>query len=399
MRMPTAGAMRALTLLAVSLAAAPAAHGATIRGQLVNGTTNRPGTASSVRLLDMAGGMDQIATRLDVTGEFVFEDVPATSGSPYVVQVQSGPVLYSQPVSLTGDEATVEFTVYDTTESLVAVDVSVHHAIFQRHGEDVSVMEFMEFENRTDPPRAVWLDNGPIKVEIPDELHGEVECSVSAGRAPITQELLETDEDNVYTVPYALKPGTTRLVLRYTMPYHDERLEWAPTMYHPVEKRSVLVSPADIVVTGEGLTRDTSENAPAGYGVYSGPPLEAGQVFAVRLTGGSEHAVDPHAGLETSQPRGRIEIRSNPLTEKRGLIMVMLAIVLLLGLAVGLRAPTPTATVSAVEGLARLEDNYVSGKIDRATFESQRAKLLGKRTNHSHHRAKPEPSAHATPRA
>jgi hypothetical protein len=51
------------------------------------------------------------------------------------------------------------------------------------------------------------------------------------------------------------------------------------------------------------------------------------------------------------------------------------------------------------EKLTRLEDNYVTGKIDRATFESQRAALLGNSTNRTPDRTESKPPAHASPRA
>lgn len=383
--------MRRGWILALILGLATPTQAGTIRGNLINGTTDGMASASSVRLLDMAGGMDQIGTLLDVEGRFEFPDVTSRDGAPYLIQVQSGGILYSQPVNLPGDETSVDFIVYDSTEDLASVHISLYHVIFQRQADVVTMMEFLEFTNDSDPPVAVWRDGGPITVEVPTAIDGEAQIQVSTTSGmPLRQELLATDEDGVYTIGQALKPGVTRVVIQTTADYADSTLQWSPTIHHPVAIRSVLVSPDDVQVTGNGL-RPSGEASPIpGYAVYEGGPLAAGEVFDVRLEGGSLHATDPHAGLDMdghSPDDGHdhgaqvqdVQVRENRLTTMRPWIMGGLGGVLLLGLVAGLQRPRSALDDQRDRSrqLARLEDRFLAGELDRERFEAERDRLQG----------------------
>jgi len=385
---------RILLPLLLLLLGKPAQAG-TIRGNLINGTTGGTASASSVRLLDMGAGMDQIGTLLDVEGRFQFEDVPSRAGAPYLLQVQSGGVLYSQPVNLPGDEVAVDFEVFDSTDDPSPVNVSLYHVIFQRDHDQVTMMEFLEFTNNSSPPVAVWRDGGPITVELPVAVEGEAQVQVSTTSGmPLQQELLPTDEDHIFTIGQALKPGVTRVVIQSVADYSDSTLQWSPTVHHPVALRSVLVSPDDVQVTGTGLAPSQEASPIPGYAVYEGGPLAAGEVFDVRLEGGSLQAADPHAGLdmgEHSPDDGHdhsrsqvqdVQVRENRLTGMRPWIMGGLGVVLLLGLASSLQRPAGAvdAQRSHTRQLARLEDRFLAGELDRQGFEAERDRLQGTHT-------------------
>ncbi len=377
----TLGIVSTLTVLGVTSLAA-VAQGGEISGTLLNGTTNETGQAEIVRLMDMAGGMDTLGVLEGVDGQFTFPDVPFRQGPPYILQIQSAGVLYNHSVLMTQETEQVEVTVYDATEDLAPVVISMAHAIFTRNAEHLSVMQLMEFENQSDPPRSIWQDQGPIRVEVPGDIHGDVEVTVRAASStmPLQQELLETDEEGVFTIPYPFKPGNTRVVLRYELEYDGQPLAWAPRMFFPVARRSALVSPEDIVVSGADLIAHEDENAPAGYAVYLGGALLPGDAFAVNLMGGSAGAADPHAGLDMSEAQSRVEIRANRLNDKRLFLMLALGGVLVGAVLVAGRPSMSDAQDKS--NLSDLEDNYVAGRIDRAAFERQR-KGLGPRTRTS----------------
>ena len=369
---------RSLWTSALLLAVVTHAPAAVLRGQIMNRTTGQPGSAESVRLLDMANQLDQIGTVLDAQGSYEFTDVPPRE-APYLIQTQSGGVLYSQPVRLSGDETTADIDVYDSVTSLDAVTYSMHHLIIERHEAVLNVMEFLEVENASNPPVAIWRDNGPLTVELPAQAQEPFEVSISTpAGTPLHQELLETDQEHVYTVPYALKPGTTRVVIRYQLPYTDASFDFNARVFLPVTRRSLLVSPGDVAVSGEGLSVSEEASPIPGYGVYIGSELASGDAIAFSLKGGSEHAAtpeteDPHAGLSTDAADADIrEVVRRPhrlsASRSRWLLMGGLAGILLLGLA---NAGKSRRDAHVADPMSEWEDRYVSGRIDRTEFERQ----------------------------
>lgn len=357
------------------------ARSATLRGTLHNRTTGQPGKATSVRLIDVAKGMDQIDTKLNVDGSFVFENVPKVDQPPYLIQVQADGVLYSERIPVTTDqEVTVNIDVYDATDSLDDVTVEIFHVVFQRGSDHVEVAQLLQLQNNTSPPKAVWRDPGPILVEIPAEVHGTPEATIGSGPMPLRQELVETEQANIFAVPSALKPGQTRMFVRYLMSYADNKLDWSSTLNLDLSEVQVMVSPQDVAVSGPGIAPLEGNVPMQGYALYQAPPAKAGERIVVSLSGGSEgatEAADAHAG-------GSIQTRPNRLSRGAGpaIILSSLIALLLVGLAYGLsRAPVgdvdPRVQTreAALDALGRLEDRYVAGELDRATFEHQREQL------------------------
>jgi len=372
--------MRSFVLL-LTVALAQNAGATTLRGTLVNETTGGPGSARSVRVVDTAAGMDQIGTLLDVEGDFVIEDLPHRDTAPYLLQVQSGGVLYSQQIRLDQDEVVVTMSVYDSTDDLAGVAMSMYHVIFERHESKLEVMEFFEFTNEHDPPQAVWRPQGPITLQLPPEATEPFEVSVSTPTGmPLRQELLETDDVDVYTVAHALKPGNTRLVLRYTVPYDEESFAYASKLHHPAQRYSVMVSPPDVDVQSEMLTASDEPSPMEGYAVYTGGSLDTGDEVELTLSGGSVHAVDPHAGLSdeggapVQRSIERIDVRAHRFDGSAPRIVLMggLAALLLLGITFG----KPTHRVEFKSELDKLEEAFLEGSVDAKTFTERAKRLL-----------------------
>jgi hypothetical protein len=197
---------------------------------------------------------------------------------------------------------------------------------------------------------------------------------------PLRQELVETQTANIFAVPSALKPGQTRMFVRYLMSYTENKLEWSSTLNLALSDVQVMVSPQDIAVSGPGITPLEGAAPMQGYALYQAPPAKAGERIAVSLSGGSEgptEAADAHAG-------GSIVARPNRLSRGAGpaIILSSLIALLLVGLAYGLARipkgdadPRVQTREAALEALGRLEDRYVTGDLDRATFEHQREQL------------------------
>jgi hypothetical protein len=353
---------------------------ATLLGRLVNGSGSGPGKAELVELMDLTQGMVPMATLKNVEGDFRFEDVPEASPAHFLLRVTSNGVAYTHRVASDSFDTPMEIPVYDTSSDLSDIKVSVHDVLFQRNGDHMQATELLQFTNETDPPRVITPEAQPIRVHIPHDIHGDVEASVGTGSMPLKVDLLETDQPDIYTVDHALQPGDTRLVVRYLLSYENETVAWSPTEIYPTEERRVLVSPPDVKVEAEGMIPSTDE-APKGFEVYVGLPLEAGQSWAVNLSGGSAQSVDPHAN-EQGGPSDVQDVRVQPnrLDASRAWIFGGLALIFLC--AIGFAATTAASSDDGArknperDKLSRLADRYVSGEIDRQTFEAQRDRLL-----------------------
>jgi hypothetical protein len=266
----------------------------------------------------------------------------------------------------------------------------MHHLLFERHEDKLTVMDFMEFDNASDPPVSIWQDQGPIVVQLPVGAMEPFEVSVStASGMPLKQELLETDDETIFTVASALKPGKTRVVVRYAVPYTGEPYDFVSKIHYAVGHQSIMLSPDDIQLTSEVLTRSEGESPMPGYAVFLGESSDAGQVLAFQLSGGSEHSVDPHAGLDMSGSGGAEEHGPNDghnhstiesilvepnrfaTARARTLLMGGLAGLLLLGMFLARGAPKgPEA-----DPLDELEERLMRGEIDQDSFSERAGKL------------------------
>lgn len=379
---PWVGSALCLCLLSLVVGSATAA---TLRGSLVNGTTGGAGSASLVELIDLTQGMVPMASLEDVNGEFQFDDVPDVSAAHFLLRVTSEGVAYTNRVGADSFETPMEVAVYEATSDRSQVRVLVHDVLFQRDGQHMQTTELMQFNNDSDPPQVISNAAQPIRIHLPEDIHGEVEVSVGTGSMPLKLSLIETADPGEYTVDYALKPGATRLVVRYLMGYESGELQWDPVVFYPTEERRVLVSPADVSVEAPGMIRSTTD-VPEGFVVYAGLALEGGQPWPVHLSGGSAQAVDPHANMQDGEGGGQstdvrdVVVRPNRLDGSRGWIFGGLGLVFLC--AIGLAASSAPASdghsapKAQRDQLSRLADRYVSGEIDRPTFEAERDRLL-----------------------
>lgn len=377
--------MKSLLLGATLLVAlAPTADAAVLEGRIVNGTTGEEGTAERIELMDLTQGMTPMATLENVTGSFRFDEVPEVSAAHFLLRVTADGVSYTESVQAGALEEPIEVAVYESTTDRSQIELPIHHVLFQRNVDHMQVTELLQFDNGSEPALAVAASAGPLRVHLPHDIHGEIEASVGAGSMPLKLPLIETSEPDVYTVDYPLKPGSTRLVVRYLIGYETESLQWRTNLLYPTGERRVLVSPPDVQVEAEKMIA-SGDSELEGFAVYSGLPAEAGETWSVAMRGGSPQALETRGGGQTQADASRqiqeVRVRPHRFTESRTWLMLGLGLFLLGALGVvasrrDARVPTKEEQDPRREKLSRLSDRYVSGAIDRATFEAERDRIL-----------------------
>jgi hypothetical protein len=370
-----------LILAAIGLSPGTSSAG-TLQGKLVNGSADGPGKAELIELLDLTQGMEVIATLENVEGEFLFEDAPDASAAHFLLRITSQGITYNERVAPESFESPMEVAVYDATSDRSQLRVHIHDVLFQRADDHMRITELLQFNNDTDPPQVIDAAAQPMRIHLPHDIHGEIEVSVGAGSMPLKLDLIETADSGVFTVDYALKPGATRLVVRYEGGYEDAAFDWKPTVIYSTEERRVLVSPPDVAVDAPDMILSPDADAPEGYVVWAGLAIEGGSEWSVNLTGGSDRAVDLQANSEAGPNDVQdVQVRPNRYDEARNWIFGGLTLLFLA--AIGFAASSAPKDGDAKKSgsqkrdlLSRLSDRYVSGEIDRATFETERDRLL-----------------------
>ena len=365
-----------LLLVSAMLALALPAHAVTLHGRVLEGTSGTNADGLVVELLDFAAGSTPVARAQTKDGRFEITGVEVANAAHYMLRTEYSGVEYLQPLDREDPEKEVVFEVYQTTDERESIELARHHVLFQREGEHIVVTELLEYSNATDPPRTIRAEARPMRLHLPPrDVHGEIEVSVGSGALPVRKELVDTGELEISGIDAPLRPGITRAIVRYSL--HDETpFHWHAKAVYAEQDRRVLVSPPDI--QAEVAQMVPTDSPLEGFAAWQGLPLPAGADWSVILSGGSKAAGTPTTAVQ------RVEVVPNRLSEGALPIAIAMTATLLLGLLIGLRgtpAPVNVEVDAQRQKISRLADRYVSGEIDRETFERERDRILaGKAT-------------------
>jgi hypothetical protein len=375
---------RALILLATTLLLSSSAQAATLQGRIVNGTTGEPGRADLVEVYDVTkSSAAPVASVENVDGSFTLEGIPDAAAAHFRIQVTANGMQFTQAVP--DFEGPQEIFVFDVTDDISDVVLLRHHVIFTRDPEHIQATEFFEFDNRTDPPRAIRSSALPMRLQLDHDMHGAPTASLMGAAVPIQLDLTPTDEPAVLGLKQDLQPGPTRVIVRYLLHEENRSLAWATRSIYETEERRLLVNPMDIEIESAGMV--PTDPAIEGYATWAGLASAPGDEWAVNLRGGSAvAATDDHDHGNENTTAGFTEVvaRPNRLTSSRTMILLGLGGVLLFGTLAVLGSSRRSAPVTgagvdeARVAVSKIADRYVSGEITREEYERQAAKLLGK---------------------
>lgn len=322
------------SLITLSILAAPLS-GAEIAGQVTNGTTGQPTAGVQINLLALREQMVPVREgETDSSGRYRFV-VDANPSERFVVQVPFRGVLYSRPaVFSSGDRISVDIEVFETGARAEEVSVEAHTIFLEPHRDHLRLTEFYALTNRSQPPRAYAPEGGSFRFPLPGVV-GDLQ--VSAGRAggmPLRQQPQPTQEKNVLSIDYALRPGETEIQISYALPLSGTSFELRLPLRVSAPRQHLAVPKEGVRVEGTGLREIEQTQAPAVrvYAVDVKPPKE----LALHLT------VDPQALAAAEESTGapaaaaegesQVQIVSHPVNEAQWYIVGLTLFVLLLGL-------------------------------------------------------------------
>src|SRR6059058_634969 len=265
---------RLALLGALLLAPLAMAEAGTVRGTVMNGTTGKATAGIELVLIQLQGGMQEVAhSKSGAQGEFTF-DHPGIGAQPMLVRATYHRVNFNK--ALPPGTSTAHVDIYEPSEDAKTIDVPLHVVIFQPKSATMIVGEEYQIENKSQPPVAFYRSKGSFDFALPEK--GQLQQVSAAGPAgmPVVQVPIDKKR-NRYSIAFAFRPGANSVRYSYELPYPGNAATIKiPAIY--ADSRLLIAAPPGVQITADGLTSDGQEQ---GMNLYSHQGLPAGTIMAV----------------------------------------------------------------------------------------------------------------------
>jgi hypothetical protein len=272
------GCARLALLGALVLAPLAIAEAGTVHGTVVNGTTGKAAAGIDLVLIQLQGGMQEVAhSKSGAQGEFTFEH-PGLGAQPMLVRAVYHGVNFNHAVP--PGTSTAQVDIYETTKDPKTIDVPSHVVIFQPNGATMIVGEEYQIENKSQPPVAFYKTDGSFDFALPEG--GQLQQVAAAGPAGMPVVQLPIDKKkNRYSIAFAFRPGDSSVRFSYELPYTGNAATVKiPTIYPG--GRLVIAAPPSVQVSGDGLAPGGQEQ---GMNLYGRQDVPAGTLVTVNVSG------------------------------------------------------------------------------------------------------------------
>ncbi len=282
---------------ALVLAPLAIAEAGTVRGTVMNGTTGKPAEGIELTLIQLQGGMQEVAhSKSGAHGEFTF-DHPGLGAQPMLVRAVYHGINFNHAVP--PGTATAQVDIYEPSKDAKTINVPSHVVIFQPNGTTMMVGEQYQIENKSQPPVAYFRSDGSFDFALPEK--GQLQQVAAAGPSGMPVVQLPIDKkNNHYSIAYAFRPGESSVRFSYELPYPGNAATVKiPTIYPG--GRLLVAAPPSVQISGDGLTPNGEEQ---GMNLYGRQDVPAGTLVAVNVSG-TAPAPDANAGAEQGQRGGQ----------------------------------------------------------------------------------------------
>jgi len=295
--------VRRLSLLGILLLASLAtARAGTVHGTVKNGTTGKLAPGIDLVLIQLQGGMQEVAhSKSDGQGEFTF-DHPALGAQPMIVRAIYYGINFNYTVP--PGRSTADVDIYEPSEDSKTINVLLHMVVIQPNGAKLIVAEEYEIENKSQPPVAYYRADGNFDFTLPEK--GALQGVAASGSSGTLVEKLPIDKKNSkYSIAFAFRPGASRVRVSYELPYAGSAASLKlPTIYPA--GRFLVVAPPKVQITGDGLA---PRGQAQGMNLYGREDVVAGTLASVNISGtaprpGTGGGADQRQQGRDAQPRG-----------------------------------------------------------------------------------------------
>ena len=222
-----------------------AATAETIKGVVLNSTTNKPAAGDEVTLKKIGQGMEDVAkTKTNAKGEFSFNVPPAQL--PYIVWIQHQGVPYTQRAVPGGN--VVVARVFDAAANLKELSI-VEHAMLFHTGDAPNTLtgeEIFTVNNTSAPPRTLVRPH-TLEIYLPEGAQiVQSDVRTSSG-TDMKAAVVPSGEKNKFAYVFPIRPGETQFHVVYHAPYAG-KLKIEPKSDIPVDTL-VVAAPEAIKFT------------------------------------------------------------------------------------------------------------------------------------------------------
>jgi hypothetical protein len=284
---------RLTALVALVLAPLAIAEAGTVHGTVVNGTTGKAAAGIDVILIQLQGGMQEVAhSKSGAQGEFTF-DHPGLGAQPMLVRAVYHGVNFNH--ALPPGTSTVQVDIYEASKEAKTINVPSHVVIFQPNGAHLIVGEQYQIENKAQPPVAYFRTDGSFDFTLPEKARLQQVAAAGPAGMPVVQVPIDK-KNNHYSIAFAFRPGENSVRFSYELPYPGNAATVKiPTTYPGGQL--LVVAPPSVQVSGDGLAPGGQEQ---GMNLYGRQDVPAGTLVAVNLSG-TAPPPDANAGAEQGQ--------------------------------------------------------------------------------------------------
>lgn len=285
---------RLASLGALVLAPLAIAEAGTVHGTVMNGTTGRAAPGIELVLIQLQGGMQEVAhSKSGAQGEFTF-DHPGLGAQPMLVRAVYHGIHFNHAVP--PGTATAQVDIYEASKDAKTINVPSHVVIFQPNGATLIVGEEYQIENKSQPPLAYFRSDGSFDFALPEKAQLQQVAAAGPAGMPVVQLPIDKKK-NHYSIAFAFRPGENSVRYSYELPYAGNAATVnIPTIYPG--GRLLVVAPPSVQISGEGLAAGGQEQ---GMNLYGRQDVPAGTVVAVSVSG-TAPAPNVNAGAEQGQP-------------------------------------------------------------------------------------------------
>ncbi|HEX9345454.1 MAG TPA: hypothetical protein VF900_05985 [Candidatus Acidoferrum sp.] len=288
---------RLALLGALVLAPLAIAEAGTVHGTVMNGTTGKAAAGIELILIQLQGGMQDVAhSKSGAQGEFTF-DHPGLGAQPMLVRAVYHGINFNHAVP--PGTTTAQVDIYEPSKDVKTINVPSHVVIFQPNGAALIVGEEYQIENKSKPPVAYFRSDGGFDFALPEK--GKLQQVAAAGPAgmPVMQVPIDK-KNNHYSIAFAFRPGDNSVRYSYELPYTGNAATVKiPTIYPG--GRLLVVAPPSVQISGDGLTPGGQEQ---GMNLYGRQDVPAGTLVAVSVSG-TAPPPDANAGVEQQGQQGQ----------------------------------------------------------------------------------------------
>jgi len=288
---------RLALLGALVLAPLAIAEAGTVHGTVMNGTTGKAAAGIELILIQLQGGMQDVAhSKSGAQGEFTF-DHPGLGAQPMLVRAVYHGINFNHAVP--PGTTTAQVDIYEPSKDVKTINVPSHVVIFQPNGAALIVGEEYQIENKSKPPVAYFRSDGGFDFALPEK--GKLQQVAAAGPAgmPVMQVPIDK-KNNHYSIAFAFRPGDNSVLYSYELPYTGNAATVKiPTIYPG--GRLLVVAPPSVQISGDGLTPGGQEQ---GMNLYGRQDVPAGTLVAVSVSG-TAPPPDANAGAEQQGQQGQ----------------------------------------------------------------------------------------------